>query len=125
MENTIKAFVDKDQYEKFLAGTQEEVKDSGSMIENIDVDDEITYKEALIPTDQKIYVDSDELSKYLLYGTLDEQETYTVKADDSIESIASSHKLNVQEFLIANPSFTSANNLLYENQKVNVGLIVL
>ena len=41
MENTIKAFVDKDQYEKFLAGTQEEVKDSGSMIENIDVDDEI------------------------------------------------------------------------------------
>ena len=123
MENTIKAFVDKDQYEKFLAGTQEEVKDSGSMIENIDVDDEITYKEALIPTDQKIFVDSDELSKYLLYGTLDEQETYIVKADDSIESIASSHKLNVQEFLIANPSFTSANNLLYENQKVNVGLI--
>ena len=123
LENTIKAFVDKDQYEKFLAGTQEEVKDSGSMIENIDVDDEITYKEALIPTDQKIFVDSDELSKYLLYGTLDEQETYTVKADDSIESIASSHKLNVQEFLIANPSFTSANNLLYENQKVNVGLI--
>ena len=85
LENTIKAFVDKDQYEKFLAGTQEEVKDSGSMIENIDVDDEITYKEALIPTDQKIYVDSDELSKYLLYGTLDEQETYTVKAEDSIE----------------------------------------
>lgn len=123
VENTIKAFVDKDQYEKFLAGTQEEVKDSGSMIENIDVDDEVTYKEALIPTDQKIFVDSDELSKYLLYGTLDEQETYIVKAEDSIESIASSHKLNVQEFLIANPSFTSANNLLYENQKVNVGLI--
>ena len=123
LENTIKAFVDKDQYEKFLAGTQEEVKDSGSMIENIDVDDEITYKEALIPTDQKIFVDSDELSKYLLYGTLDEQETYTVKADDSIESIASSHKLNVQEFLIANPEFSSENNLLYENQKVNVGLI--
>ena len=123
VENTIKAFVDEEQYEKFVSGTQEEVKDSGSMIENIDVDDEITYKEALIPTDQKIFVDSDELSKYLLYGTLDEQETYIVKAEDSIESIASSHKLNVQEFLIANPSFTSANNLLYENQKVNVGLI--
>ena len=123
LENTIKAFVDKDQYEKFLTGTQEEVKDSGSMIENIDIDDEISYKETLIPTDQNIFVDSSELSKYLLYGTLDDQETYVVKADDSIESIASSHKLNVQEFLIANPSFTSANNLLYENQKVNVGLI--
>lgn len=123
LENTIKAFVDKDQYEKFLSGTQEEIKDSGSMIENIDVDDEITYKETLIPTDQKIFMDSDELSKYLLYGTLDDQETYVVKADDSIESIANSHKLNVQEFLIANPNFTSANNLLYENQEVNVGLI--
>ena len=102
IQDTIKAFVDGEQYEKFLAGTQEEVKDSGSMIENIDID---------------------ELSKYLLYGNLDKQETYIVKADDSIESIASSHKLNVQEFLIANPSFTSENNLLYENQEVNVGLI--
>ena len=54
---------------------------------------------------------------------MDKQETYIVKAGDSIESIANSHKLNVQEFLIANPSFTSANNLLYENQEVNVGLI--
>ena len=123
IQDTIKAFVDGEQYEKFLAGTQEEVKDSGSMIENIDIEEDITYKETLIPTDEQIFVDSDELSKYLLYGTLGKQETYIVKADDSIESIASSHKLNVQEFLIANPSFTSENNLLYENQEVNVGLI--
>lgn len=123
IQDTIKAFVDGEQYEKFLAGTQEEVKDSGSMIENIDIEEDITYKETLIPTDEQIFTDSDELSKYLLYGTLDKHETYIVKADDSIESIASSHKLNVQEFLIANPSFTSANNLLYENQEVNVGLI--
>ena len=123
IQDTIKAFVDGERYEKFLAGTQEEVKDSGSMIENIDIEEDITYKETLIPTDEQIFTDSDELSKYLLYGTLGKQETYIVKADDSIESIASSHKLNVQEFLIANPSFTSENNLLYENQEVNVGLI--
>lgn len=123
VESTIKAFVDSEQYDKFLNGMQEEIKDSGSLIENIDIDEDITYKETYIPTDEQIFIDSDELSKYLLYGTLDEQETYIVKADDSIESIANSHKLNVQEFLIANPSFTSANNLLYENQKVNVGLI--
>ena len=123
IQDTIKAFVDGEQYEKFLAGTQEEVKDSGSMIENIDIEEDITYKETLIPTDEQIFTDSDELSKYLLYGNLDKQETYIVKSDDSIESIASSHKLNVQEFLIANPSFTSENNLLYENQEVNVGLI--
>ncbi|MGN1341958.1 MAG: peptidoglycan DD-metalloendopeptidase family protein [Bacilli bacterium] len=123
VENTIKAFVDKDQYDKFVSGTQEEVKDSGSMIENIDLQETVTYKETLISTDEKIFTDVDELSKYLLYGTLDKQETYIVKGDDTIESIANSHKLNVQEFLIANPEFTSENNLLYESQEVVVGLI--
>lgn len=123
VENTIKAFVDEEQYEKFVTGTQEEVKDLGSMIENIDLLENITYKETLISTDEKIFTDVDELSKYLLYGTLEKQETYTVKADDTIESIANDHKLNVKEFLIANPDFTSENNLLYEGQKVNVGLI--
>ena len=123
VENTIKAFVDKDDYEKFISGTQEEIKDFGSMIENIDLYETITYKEALISTDEKIFTDAEELSKYLLYGTLNKQETYTVQADDTIESIATSHKLNVQEFLIANPEFTSENNLLYESQNVVVGLI--
>ena len=46
-----------------------------------------------------------------------------VTADDTIESIANDHKLNVQEFLVANPEFTSENNLLYESQVVYVGLI--
>lgn len=121
--DTIKAFVNEEDYEKFVSGAQEEIKDLGSMIENIDLGETITYKETYIPTDENIFVDAQELSKYLLYGTLDEQETYKVNSDDTIESIANSHKLNVKEFLIANPEFTSENNLLYENQVVHVGLI--
>lgn len=121
--NTIKVFVDEDDYTKFINGTQEEIKELGSLIENIDLQENITYKETLIPTDKTIFTDVDTLSKYLLYGTLDEQETYTVTSDDTIESIANDHKLNVQEFLIANPQFTSENNLLYESQVVYVGLI--
>ena len=123
IENTIKAFVDEEMYEKFISGTQEEIKDYGSIIENIDLEEKVTYKETLISTDQKIFTDSLELSRYLLYGSLEEQETYIVKANDTIESIANAHKLNVQEFLIANPEFTSENNLLYESQKVKVGLV--
>lgn len=123
IENTIKAFIDKDEYEKFMSGSQEEIKDTGSIIENIDFSETITYKDALISTDENIFTDVDELSKYLLYGTLDSQDTYMVKAEDTIESIANMHKLNVQEFLIANPEFTSENNLLYESQEVVVGLI--
>lgn len=121
--NTIKAFVNEEDYTKFINGTQEEIKELGSLIENIDLQERITYKETLIPTDKSIFTDVETLSKYLLYGTLDEQETYTVTSDDTIESIASDHKLNVQEFLVANPQFTSENNLLYESQVVYVGLI--
>ena len=123
VENTIKAFVNEEQYEKFISGTQDEIKDNGSLIENIDLGESIVYKETLISTDEKIFTDSGELSRYLLYGDLEEQETYVVKENDTIESIANDHKLNVQEFLIANPEFTSENNLLYESQKVKVGLV--
>lgn len=123
IETTINVFVDKDKYMDFMNGTQEEIKDLGSLIENIDLYETITYKEMLIPTNEKIFTDVQELSKYLLYGTLEEQETYIVKEDDTIESIASAHKLNVQELLIANDDLTSENNLLYENQSLNVGLI--
>lgn len=123
VETTIKAFIDEDDYEDFMNSTQEEIKDLGSLIENIDLYENITYKEMYIPTNQMIFTDAGELSKYLMYGTLDEQETYIVTIDDTLETIANAHKLNVQELLIANPDLTSANNLLYESQKLNVGLI--
>lgn len=123
LDNLIKAFVDNETYTKFLKGTQEEIKDTGSIIENIDLEEKITYKEDYIPTDKQIFTNAEELTKYLLYGTLNKQETYIVKEGDTIEDIANANKLNVQEFLIANPTFTSANNLLYASQEVNVGLI--
>ena len=59
----------------------------------------------------------------LLFGTTEEQEKYTVQSGDLISDIAYKNKLSVQEFLIANPEFTSENNLLYEGQVVNLGLI--
>ena len=123
IKTTIKVFVEEEKYTDFMNSTQEEIKDLGSLIENIDLYEKITYKEMLIPTNEKIFTDVSELSKYLLYGTLDDQETYIVKEEDTIESIASAHKLNVQELLIANDDLTSENNLLYASQKLNVGLI--
>lgn len=119
----IKAFVDDEEYTKFMNSTQEEITDTGELIEDIYIKEDITYKEDYIPTSEKIFTDVDELKKYLLYGTTEQQTTYIVKEGDTIETIAESNKLNVQEFLIANPEFTSANNLLYETQEVVVGLI--
>ena len=123
LKATIKAFVDKDEYKSYMDGTQKEIEKTGRIIENIDIKDTITYKEDLINVDEKIFSDVDELSKYLLYGTLDKQNTYIVQEGDTIEEVAMNNKLNVAEFLIANPEFTSSNNLLYESQEVVVGLI--
>ena len=66
---------------------------------------------------------ANQLTKYLLFGSLNSKEEYTVKLGDTIESIAYDHKLNVDEFLIVNPEFTSKNNLLTIGQTVNVALI--
>jgi len=119
----VKAFVEEEEYTKFMKSTQEEIVDTGELIENIYIKEDVTYKEGYISTNEDIYTDKAELTKYLLYGTTEEQETYIVKEGDTIESIAEANKLNTQEFLIANPEFTSENNLLYETQKVVVGLI--
>lgn len=119
----IKAFIDDEEYEAFMTASQEPIVDTGELIEDIYIQEEVTYKEAYIPTNEKIFTDTNELKKYLMYGTTEKQNTYIVKAGDTIESVAESNKLNVQEFLIANPEFTSANNLLYETQEVVVGLI--
>ncbi len=123
LNSTIKAFVNDEEYEDFMNGTQEEIVNTGSLVENIDLEEEVTYKEELISTEEKIFTDSDELAKYLLYGTTDQQEVYITRSGDTIEDIAYLHKLNVNEFLIANPQFNSVNNLLYESQEVVVGLI--
>lgn len=119
----IRSFVDEEDYEKYLKNTQAEIVDTGSIIRNVDIDEEITYKKDYISIDEEIFTDSSTLSKYLLYGTLEEQSTYQVKEGDTIETVAEANKLNVQEFLIANSNFKSENALLYTGQTVNVGLI--
>lgn len=123
INNLVKAFVEEKEYNEFMESNQEPITDTGSLIESIYIKEKITYREGYIGTNEKIYTKADELTKYLLYGTTENQKTYVVKDGDTIESIATANKLNTKEFLIANPSFTSVNNLLYETQEVNVGLI--
>jgi len=123
VKNTVLVFVSEENYNNFINDTQPELKDVGVLIEDIYIKNQITIKEGNISTEEKIFTDVDELSKYLLFGTLEEQQKYTVKAGDIISDIAYNNKLSIEEFLIANPEFTSENNLLYEGQIVNLGLI--
>lgn len=123
VDELIKSFVDEEEYKSYMEGTQKKIVDTGSIIKDIDIDQDITYKTGYISIDEKIYTKKDELAKYLLYGTTKKQNTYIVKEGDTVETVASANKLNAQEFLLANPKFNSETTLLYTGQEVNVGLI--
>lgn len=123
IDELIRSFVEEEEYDAYMTSSQKEIVDTGSIINDVDIREDITYKSAYISIDENIFIDKLELAKYLLYGTLDKQSTYTVQYGDTIEMVANANKLNVQEFLIANSNFKSENALLYEGQKVNVGLI--
>lgn len=122
---TVTAFIDKDTYEAYLNDTQKKIEgnDTGTIIENLYIQNAITIKKDRIPAGDKIYETEEELSKFLLFGTTDEQETYIVKAGDTIEEISNNNKLSTEEFLIANTNFKTAQDLLYPGQEVKLGLI--
>ena len=128
VENTIKTFVNENDYNIFMDGNVSTNFDIGSTIKDIYIEEEslknVTIKrDVLIPSNELIFKDSKTLNHYLLFGNLDEVDKYKVKRGDTIESVAFNHKLGVKEFLIINPEFTSDTNLLYEGQEVNVGLM--
>lgn len=121
--DTIAAFVGSETLEKYSNGTQPEIVETGSKIENVYWNEDIKIKESYLSTEEYIYTNSSDVSKYLLFGTLEEGKKYTVKDGDDISSVAEANNLNVDEFLVANPEFTSANVLLTAGQQVNTALI--
>lgn len=123
LEKAMLTFVDKEQYKLYMDNEQVEIKETGSIIENVDLEEDITIKEDYISVDEKIFQKEDELTKYLLFGTTEKQATYTVQAGETISSVSYNNKLSPEEFLIANPEFTSEDNLLFQGQEVVIGLI--
>lgn len=119
----VKSFVNEEQYNKFLENNQEEIVTTGVIIENVYIEDDFVIKKTLVPTDRVIFTDEVSLTGYLLFGTTEKQTTYTVKADDTIKKIADRNKMSVTEFLIANPDIKDEDALLYNGQKVVIGLI--
>ena len=96
---------------------------NSTIIEDIYIDQNITVKHSYISTDEEIFTDEKTLTKYLMFGELKEDQYYTVQEGDTIETISYNNKLATSEFLIVNPEFTSANNILSPGQQVKIGLI--
>ena len=117
------SFVGEEGYKNYINDSQPEIKDVGKIIENMYFDETITIKENNISVKDKIYTDSTQLSQYLLFGSDIKEEGYTIKSGDTIASVSEEHKLNPQEFLIANPKYRSENSLLTIGDEVSIALI--
>ena len=122
INNLIKSFVNTDKYQAYINGDQVEIKDTGSLIENIYFKENITIKENYLSIDDKIFKNSDELTKFLLFGDINATKNYTIKRGDTIKSISDENKLNTSEFLIANPQYKKESNILAVGDVVNVAL---
>ena len=106
-KRVVNAFLEADEYENYINNAQEEIVDTGRIIERMYFDEEIKVREAYISVNEKIYTDETELTQFLLFGSDPERDYYTVELGDTIASIADDNKLNVEEFLIANPTYKS------------------
>ena len=118
----IKTFVGSDRYEEYTNGTQKSISTTGSIIKNIYVQDNLTIKKVKIPVSETIYNSASDLSQYLLYGDEQDAKEYTIKAGDTISSVASLNQISTEEFLIANSKFSDKNNLLHVGQKVTIAV---
>ena len=123
MKKVTLAFISEEKFNEYMNGAQGSLEDVKIVYQNLGFKENIVIKENFVSTKEKIYEDSDELAQDLLFGFNHQDKRYTVKSGDTIESISEKNTLNVQEFLIANPKFTSEDSLLAIGETVNVTLI--
>lgn len=114
IEAVIKTFVDANDYENYKSGNTNTL----NKIDNIYVKENINYKEVYIPISEKIYTDPLDLAAHLLYGDNPKEKKYTVKLGDTIESVAFANEISTGDFLLSNPEYNSASNLLAVNTSV-------
>lgn len=123
IEDVIKIFIDETDYENYKSNNQAEITTTGSIIDKVYIEEEITYKATNVPVTEKIYTNSTDLSAYLLYGDTYSEKIVTVKQGDSIESLSTENEISVQEFLIFNDQYTSRDNLLVPNTDVVISTV--
>lgn len=123
LEKYVRTFIGEERYKQYLDESQPEIIDTGYIIENMYFQEKITIKEAYISVDEKIFTESDELTKYLLFGDNNERKDYIAVQGDTVESVAYANKLSASELIIANDDIKSTEALLAIGQKINVALI--
>lgn len=123
LENSIKTFVGTDYYNAYINKTQSPLVDVGTYINNVYIENQMTIKETYISADELIYTSSEDLTKYLLFGTTEQQKIYNVNLGDTLEQVAFDNQINVEELLISNPQFKNSNALLYPGLQITIGIL--
>ena len=123
VKRVLNAFVSEEESKNYANETQKQIVTTGSIIENIYINQDVNIKEAFISTEEDIYTNENSLTKYLLFGENNSEKEYTIQLGDTIETVSFNNQLSTDEFLIVNPEFTSKDNLLIPGQKVNIALI--
>ena len=122
VDKTVRAFISNEDYTIYSENKKQEIVDTGKIIEKIYIENENKIKKQNISANEKIFLTTDELAKYLLFGKSSEQE-YIVKSGDTIETVAYNNKMSTDEFLLINPTFKNASALLYEGENVKIGIL--
>lgn len=123
INDVVKSFVNEKQYQDYLNETKKDQTALGTIIENVYLKEQISIKKGKIPVNSEIYSDSQELARYLLFGTNKKNKTYKVKSGDNVKSIAYNNKMSTTELLIANHNITDENSLLYTGQEIIISYI--
>lgn len=118
----IKTFVGTEKYERYTTNNQSEIVETGSIVENVYVQNDITIKATHIPVDQTIYSNEKDLSNFLLYGSEMNKSEYTVRIGDTISSVSLANQISTEEFLISNPKFKDKTNLLHAGEVVSIAV---
>jgi len=120
VNSLIETYVGETEYANYLNNTQSKIETTGTVIENVYIDEEIAFKEKQIPTDQTIYSDARELAQFLLFGSDPKSTSYTVLEDEMINDIAIKNQISIKEFLISNPDFKNSNRLIKPGTEVKI-----
>lgn len=124
IKDYILAFIEEDAFDNYMNGNQGDIEDVGIIYNNMNFLEDITIKEKYISTNDKIYENSNELTQNLLFGFDYKEKSYTIKAGDTIESVAEEFELNPQEILIANTRYSSKDSLLTVGDKLTIAYVI-
>lgn len=123
IDKFIKIFLSEEDYLAYKKNLQTPISTTGSIIENVYIEQEISYKAVNVSVEEKIYTNASDLTAFLLYDSNYNEKYVTVRIGDTIESISNENKISIQEFLISNPQYTSKENLIAQGSEIRIASI--